>query len=488
MPPTPFPACVTDALTLAGLASLRRDAPTQWHRVMRRWARAPDEDATVEDALRGGGLGLLLPKGPTDRDAWALKRLRHCARRLVAAYGAVRLRDIDERWLMGIRRGACDALQVGPEVAGRCLTLLRQLTHRFQQGLDGARVVRRLRPRRRAPLGQTERPGPAPWDTFEHLVARAALRVRAGVALQGHVGARTRRVLALRVDQVDLDAGLVTMRIPGRGGPVEMVYALPRDAIRAIRPWLRHRARAGPRALLFPKRGQPGRPTASLNRAIAREARKLGLEPTTMAAIRRWGQVGLRGVGAVRAQVRGSARRPARNLRLSDAELDRQRAGWAFEMGTAPQQAPARAPRRCRADQPERRPRQIWRRGRLQPVVPATPLDRRSPWGGGPSPTREVDRDVQQILDESVRRAGWPSLGGTPPVAPAGRGGPAGARTATVHGSGGRRLVPVPMTDEVTGALLLGLAGGGVAGILARDTVEGVLEGVVEMVRRVGAP
>jgi hypothetical protein len=42
--------------------------------------------------------------------------------------------------------------------------------------------------------------------------------------------------------------------------------------------------------------------------------------------------------------------------------------------------------------------------------------------------------------------------------------------------------------DELTGALVLGLAGGGVAGILARDAVEEVFEGLAEMVRRAATP
>ena len=309
---------------------------------MRAAARTVGPDATLGQALAAGGMGVLLPLGPETADARRLKRLRHCARRLVQAYGDVVVADIDEWWLRRHRPGAGAAMDVGREVAGRAFTVLRQVVSLVQAAGGRPKVKRRLPPRRRRAMDEPPERLLAPWETVSALVARGALWVRAAVALQAHLGARPGVVLALRVHDIDLEAGWVEVRIPGRRGLVRVVYALPRDVVAAIRPWWGRRSTQGPTALLFPQRGNLRRPLTCINRALAREARRLRVPRTTMAQLRRLAQAGLRGVGAVRAQVRGSARRPSLGRGQTRSELSRQRWAWGWQEGVEEQRVPVR--------------------------------------------------------------------------------------------------------------------------------------------------
>ncbi len=226
--------------------------------------------------------------------------------------------------------------------------------------------------------------------------------VRAGVCLQAHVGLPPGKVLALRVEDVDVtrDIGRVRARLPDRDGKrVTLSYSLPPVACRALSAWVSKRRRqGGPKALLFPKRGDPKRPTSSINRAIAREAARLKVAAPTMQQIRRLSQVALRELRASRAQVRGSARGPkARRAPTRTATLTQQRDGWAFQQGAAAQPLPLRAPARCRANQPERgrrrdrhkapeeHPEAPLTRGRLPPERPVVrPWE--PPWEPPPLP------------------------------------------------------------------------------------------------------
>ncbi len=79
--------CVSDATHCVGLEALRKQHPQSWHEEMRWAARLVGPKATVAEALRAGGMGALLPQGPTDRDANRLKKRRDCARRLIEAHG-----------------------------------------------------------------------------------------------------------------------------------------------------------------------------------------------------------------------------------------------------------------------------------------------------------------------------------------------------------------------------------------------------------------
>ena len=380
------PDCLQDATTLRGLVALRRRFPRSWAERMRRAARAVGPEATVAEALRTGGMGRLLPRAATAAEASRLKKLRHCARRLVAVYGDVVLGSIDEDWLRRERPRAGARMGVGRDVAGAAFTLLRRVAWAAQQWGGEVRVRRRLPPRRRPAMGEPCARPPAPWRTIERLVADAAdLQVRAAVALQLHIGASPGRTLAVRVRDVDLDAGTVRVPVPGRGGRVWVTWALPPDAAAAIRPWWqRMRRRRGPGAPLFPRRGRPDRPTRSVTAALRRAARALGEAPTTLQAIRRHAQAGLRAVGAVRAQVRGSARRPVRGQGVTAVELGRQRNAWGAQRGEPERRVPLRAPRRCHADEPERARRRRWRWAKAR--VPRTPLRR---WEGRWRPPEE---------------------------------------------------------------------------------------------------
>jgi len=278
-------ACVRNATTLRGLAPLRRAHPTDWHLKMHQAAHRVGAAATVAAALRAGGQGLLLPESASEREANRLKKVRHCARRLVEAYGDVPLSGINEQWLLRERRGAHWRDECSKDVSGACFTLLRKLVYRAAM-VDRRRpeVRSRMRPKRRSPI-DAEPPtrNVARWGDVELLIAHAEPRVRAAVVLQAHIGASPGRVLALRVGDLFLQEGAVRVWVPGPGDRLEPVYyALPPDAVRALRPWLQRRGQLGPEALLFPMRGAPTCPTRSLGRAVRRETRRLGLPPVTL--------------------------------------------------------------------------------------------------------------------------------------------------------------------------------------------------------------
>ena len=91
--------CCRDHTTLRGFTALRRHHPRSWHRVLQRSVRPLRASQTVAQALRGGGGGLLLARRSTRAEANRLKKLRHCAGRLVAVYGALPLLRITEDWL-----------------------------------------------------------------------------------------------------------------------------------------------------------------------------------------------------------------------------------------------------------------------------------------------------------------------------------------------------------------------------------------------------
>ena len=460
-------SCVTDATHLRGLADLRRRFPRSWAKKMRHVASPVGPEATVAEALRAGGMGLLLPRASTDAEARRLKKLRHCARKVMRAYGDVQIDTIDDAWLRRARRRADVHMDVGRDVAGAAFTLLRKVVFAAQEWGGTVRVRARLAPRRRPEMGSPPDRPVAPWPTLEFLVSRGRLRTRALVALGMHIGASSTRVLGMRVRDLDLDAGLAWCRIPGRGQTNRIRYPLPRDAARAIRPWWNRMRTRGPDAPLFPQRGRPRRPTRSVNRALRQEARRWGLEPTTMAAIRRYGQAGLRGVGAVRSQVRGSARRPSVGRGIRERDLDRQRAAWAFQLGAEERAVPSRAPRRCHADEPERTRRRLprgWRAERHRP----TPLERRTPWG-------EQDRAGTNLV-------GRPGVGGAGAAD-----GAAGASGAALPNFVGRpmqpepvfvrQMVPGPPSAETLAAIgLSGLVVGATLALQRPDVVERALK------------
>ena len=463
-PPSPFP-CVSDATNLRGLAALRRRFPRTWAKRMRRAGAAVGPEATVAALMRSGGMGRLMPRAAEATEARRLKKVRHCARRLIRAYGRERVGDITEAWLRRHRADAGQRMDVGRDVASAAFTLLRQAAFAAQQWGGQVRVRARLPPRRRTTMGPPPSRRVAPWSTVEALTGTAHLRVRAAVALQAHVGATPGRVLALRIGDIDLDGGVVHVRVPGRVQRQPVPFPLPPDAVRALRPWWRRLRHRGPDAPLFPQRGHSSRPTRSINRAIRREARRLGVARTTMAEIRRLAQAGLRGVGAQRAQVRGSARRPPRGRPLTTRELGRQRAAWTWQLGAEERQVPQRAPRRCHADEPERRKRRVPRR-RRGPELGPTPLRRRSPWS---APAREADEDAWR---GRATDASTPSGGRTPVTAP--YFGP--PQTSTPHVIVRQPQPSAPTGEALAAAAGLGLVAGGALGLIVPHLVEAALE------------
>ncbi len=420
-PPSPW-ACVRDATALEGLGPLRRADPTKWHEILRRTARRVGLSATVREAMQAGGQGLLLPMSSSDREANRLKKLWHCAGRLVDAYGDKQLACIDDRWLHRERRSVFWRDVCSRDVATACFTLLRKVVYRaaFVDRVKPT-VAARLKPRRRAALGAvpTDRTV-ASWGDVELLMAHAAPRVRAAVVLQAHIGASPGRVLALRVRDVAASNGVVRVWVPDSGDSLRPVpYALPADAVRALRPWLSCRAPLGLDALLFPMRGAPTHPTRSIGKALKREAERLGLSPVTMQEIQRLARVGLRDMGATRAQVRGSKRVRPSGKGPSAKRLARQRMGWAFQRGSG--SLPVRAPWRCGADEPERGRR---RRRLARATWPATPVVR----GGVGRVWQDGNRDPTAVAArrESPMEAGepWVTVGAAglpPPVVPQAR-------------------------------------------------------------------
>jgi len=357
-------------------------------------------DPTVEEALRFGGYGELLPRASTDREANRLKKLRHCARQLEKVYGRVRLLSISEGKMQGERLRFDDRAQVGRDVSSACFTLLRKLARHAQAGIGLELLQPTVPQRRRAPAGPPPSRREACWDDLEILIARARPRVRAALALQAHIGATPTRVLSLRVRDIQFGSGIALVSVPGHGGGAARVpYAIPPDAMKAITPWLRRRARHGPDAFLFPMRGDSSRPTRSINRAIRREERLLGNRAPTMQEVRRLTQAGLRDIYATRAQVRGSARRrKTGRYRLTRKRLERQRERWLFQLGAADRPVTLRAPRRCASDEPELVRSQTARC--VRDVILATPVRRiRGPAIPPTSAKPTAQRATQQLPD-----------------------------------------------------------------------------------------
>ena len=389
---TPWP-CVTDATTCAGLSALRRHHPRSWHEHMGRASRRVGPEATVAEALRAGGMGELLPTGPTDRDANRLKKRRDCARRLIEAHGGTVLADIDDAWLYSRRRRAPRSPSLGRLSRGRvtaCYTLLRRVVHAVQMRAGVPRVKARLAPRPRRPIGDPTERDVAPWPDLERLIESGPARIRAALVLALHVTARTGRVLALRVGDVKLGEGVVTVRVCDRAGRASTLrYPLPPRAVEAVRPWHQiRREKAGDDGRLFPMRGQPDRPTRSLSRAIRRAAKTLGCEPTTLAAVRVRGQAALRAARAPRGMVRGTGRVASKVQARVEARV---RDAWEASYGTTREHVPQRAPARCSPNQPEvgrrRAPRAPQDRIDPTPLIGPDTVIRSHPQEDGPAPT-----------------------------------------------------------------------------------------------------
>jgi integrase len=317
-------------------------------------------------------MGTLLPQGPTDRDANRLKKLRDCARRLTEAHGHVVLADIDETWLFSRRRRAPrnrHLEHLARDRVSACFTLLRRLVHAVQHKAGQPAAKAKLAPRVRRAIGDPAERKLAPWPDLELLIESGPPRIRAALVLQLHVAARPGRVLALRVGDVSLGEGVVTVRVRDRAGRASTLrYPLTPQAVRALRPWHRVRRRkAGDNGLLFPMRGQSHRPTRSLNRAIRRAAATKGGAPVTMAAVRLRAQAALRAASAPRGMVRGTGGvDPALQTRIHG----RLQAAWEESYGTPREHVPLRAPARCKPNQPEvgRRPKRRERPDGLEPT------------------------------------------------------------------------------------------------------------------------
>ncbi len=155
--------CCRDHTTLRDFTALRRHHPRNWHRVLQRSVRSLRSSQTVAQALRGGGGGLLLARRSTRAEANRLKKLRHCARRLVAVYGDLPLQRITEDWLRLERQRQASGrhpISRSGDVVTAAFTLLRQLAYRAQPR-DSAALPTGACPRSIAPCPR--RPTPDPW-------------------------------------------------------------------------------------------------------------------------------------------------------------------------------------------------------------------------------------------------------------------------------------------------------------------------------------
>lgn len=370
--------------------------------------------------------GLLLPKNPSDRAAANLKKLRSCAALLVREVGDVVLGDIDELWMRTWRVRLVEDGRLGRDLPGAAWTLLRKLAFRAQvRGGGTPRLAWRLRAGRRAEIGEPHRRPLPDWDDVARMVADGTVKVavRAAVALQAHTGLRPGQVLSLRVGDLDPQNHLVQARVPGPGGRWAVVtYAIPHDAWAAVRLLLRQRPDA-PTALLFPKRGAPAEPCPGINKAIRREAARLGIEAFTLQDLRRLAQAMLIEMGARREQVRGSARRGrSGRLPLSQQALELQRGAWLDLRGQVYAPPSQRAPRKCAADQPERRFRRrkraverlpdtlLWRgaeRPAKAPTAAAEPLEA--------DPFAASEAEVQARMQRTSLPRDWSALPTLPP-------------------------------------------------------------------------
>ena len=485
--------CIHDATTLAGLAALRRAHPDRWHTKMRKTAKSVGSSATVSEAMRAGGMGRLLPRGPGEPEARRLKKLRHSARMLCLYFGGTLLDCVNEAWMRRQLQPLVDRL--GRDRAGACLTLLRQVVSAATLRKGGSPTLAPRAPRRRASIGPPPERPVAEWDTVELLTRKATPRVRAAVCLQAHLGLTPGRVLELRVDDLHLDPheGTLRARVLGRDGRVvEQRFSLPPDACRAVSPWARAQRRKGHNAPLFPQRGAPKRSTASINRAIAREAARLIVEAPTMASIRRLAQVALRDLGASRAQVRGSARGPEVQRALSRAaSLARQRSRWAFQQGAAPQHLPLRAPARCPVNEPERGRRRVMRR--MGVGHSDTPLSRRPPEPAQPRPTLPALPPLEPHDNEFYGE--FYHLTSTRPGPRLGTGSLPRTMNATpppARPSSPSRPMQFSQTSGDLGLTVAGVvatfAGGIVVGCALKDEIEGGVQRVVDRVQDLVEP
>lgn len=464
----PLP-CVRDATTLQGLARLRARHPTSWSQRMRRAARIVAPDATVGEALRAGGMGHLLPRAATSAEANRLKKLRCCGRLLVRVHGHRRISDLDERWLRRARWSAPEDMSVGADLAGAAISLLRRVVHAVQRRAGSVRVHRTLRPKKRRARGEAAQREPAPWGAVEAVMFCPEPRIAAAVAIQAHVGVSPGRVCSMRVGDLDLKSGTARFLIRGTGdGEFEWVlYALPARALQAIRPWWRLQRVCGADAPLFPQRRRPHLPVRDLARPLQAQLREAGVPRFALADVRRLAQTSLRNLGAMRAQVRGSAVKTSIGRPLTHRELARQRRAWSAEHGGQIGRLPKRAPRRCHADEPERRSRRNIRSTSGKPNQPR---------GGKPT------RGFGEFAPTAHTGAAWrPATGRhdlrrrTLPDRPLPEyiGPPIVQQRVVVVD---RPQQPAATLDDLALAGAAGFVAGSALGVIARDTVAGALK------------
>ena len=363
-PPTSDAApCVRDALTLKGLARLRRDNPSGWAQILVDGAREVGRNATVGRCLRGGAEGLLLPRASSEEEARRLKKERHLGRRLQEIYGGVRLAEVDEAWLERERprlEQGQHPLSASQEVVGAAFTLLRKMADLFQRRhFDRALVQRRQRRCAHKKLGPRPRREELSRAQLDAFWGWASPRLQAAIALQLICHVSPGRVLALELRQVNFGTGEVAFYgHPVRGRPGET-----RDAVFAFAPateeivnrWVRKLSRVGPVKHLFPKRGAASGPTRSINRAIRKLCREAGKPVFTMSDVRRLGQAMAHAAGAPRAMVRGTASTIGGRAWVGQpaaVEALRERRAPLAE-GSSPPRLPRRAPNGCPSTEAE---------------------------------------------------------------------------------------------------------------------------------------
>lgn len=267
--------CCWDATSIVDWGVLRQHHPRGWARVLRDCFRAqPEPGTTLEEYLRMGAGGLLLPR---DHQDTTVKKNRKAGSHVAEVLGHLTLEELDEDGLQDARRAYVKAKN-GRRASSLLpfdLRILRQATERGREALGLSPVAHawpsaRPRSRRiREPRGT-----PSPREV-RRLLAELEPVLRVAVVL--FVGMGLRLAEAQRVRFGDLDHTRMVLRVAGNEhqGPVyravpfwgQLLFweAWPRLAV----------MKRG--LLLFESPTQPGAPRTDIGRKLRAAAITAGL-------------------------------------------------------------------------------------------------------------------------------------------------------------------------------------------------------------------
>ena len=274
--------CMTDRTSLVGLRPLIRAQPRDWHLVIRdgaepRWC-VPQEEATIAEVLRSGGVLSLMPRHAGDEGR--LRRARAGATRLVDAVGDNRMQDVDDAFIERLRTELTDETNSGPgnavaaSTASRTLTVLREAARSWATGC-GTPV--QVDPHPQGPTNRVgarrERPVPTLYEIGD-LLAIAGEPLRAAIGLAVGAGLTEAQITGLRRGHVQVSERRIALvaRAPGRprdGRLVRYTWAPPwaMDLLKAVQPRLQ---RLPPAAFLFPSPRRWDRPRSSFQAMLTR--------------------------------------------------------------------------------------------------------------------------------------------------------------------------------------------------------------------------